>query len=175
MMVALPGISLQPGELYLAREPMVLQTLLGSCVGITFWSPRLGIGALCHGVLPRCPRNVGGAEGHRYVDFSIRYLANQFTLLGVGRNELVVKLFGGADVLTVAVSTKPTVGAMNCRAAWEVLEEEGLRVAASDLGGDRGRNIQFHTQTGEVFVRRLNRLPGSHAHGASKRNRRDGT
>ena len=44
------------GELYLARSPAILRTMLGSCVGVTFWSPRLGAGALCHGVLPRCPR-----------------------------------------------------------------------------------------------------------------------
>jgi chemotaxis receptor (MCP) glutamine deamidase CheD len=41
-------------------------------------------------------------RGHRYVDFSIRYLAQQFDALGASRNELVVKLFGGADVLHVA-------------------------------------------------------------------------
>jgi len=155
----LPGISVQPGQLYLAREPMILQTILGSCVSVTFWSARLGAGALCHGVLPRCPRGVEGLDGHRYVDFSIRYLAQRFDALGACRQELEVKIFGGADVLPVAASAaKPTVGALNCQAALEVLEAEGFRVAASDLGGNRGRTIHFHTETGEVFVHRLTKL-----------------
>jgi chemotaxis protein CheD len=160
MMAALPGISIQPGQLYVAREPMILQTILGSCVGVTFWSARLGAGALCHGVLPRCPQNVHGAEGHRYVDFSVRYLAEQFDALGACRQELEVKLFGGADVLPVAASNhaKPTIGDLNCRAALEALEAEGLRVAASDLGGNRGRTIHFDTETGAVFVHRLTKL-----------------
>ncbi len=51
----LPDLELQPGELYLARSPSILRTILGSCVGVTFWSARLGAGALCHGVLPKCP------------------------------------------------------------------------------------------------------------------------
>ena len=51
----LPDLDLQPGELYLARSPAILRTILGSCVGVTFWSARLGAGALCHGVLPKCP------------------------------------------------------------------------------------------------------------------------
>jgi chemotaxis protein CheD len=159
-MAGLPGISIQPGQLYLAREPVILQTILGSCVGVTFWSSRLGAGALCHGVLPRCPPDVKGSEGHRYVDFSIRYLAEQFDALGASRQELEVKLFGGADVLPVAASrlAKPTIGDLNCRAALEVLEEQGLRVAASDLGGNRGRTIHFHTETGAVFVHRLTQL-----------------
>ena len=151
------GVSIQPGELYLARSPAILRTILGSCVGVTFWSARLGVGALCHGVLPRCPAGASLSESHRYVDATIRYLAEQFDALGATRQELDVKLFGGADVLPVLASRAliPTIGALNCQAALEVLEEEGLHVAASDLGGIRGRTIRFHTGTGEVLVQRL--------------------
>ena len=157
----LPDLNLQPGELYLARGPSILRTILGSCVGVTFWSQRLGAGALCHGVLPRCPRvwPLGSqpSDGHRYVDFSIRYLAQQFDALGASRNELVVKVFGGADVLYVAETRRhrATVGALNSKAALDVLAEEGLTVFASDLGGIRGRRIHFHTGTGEVLLYRL--------------------
>jgi chemotaxis protein CheD len=142
---------------------MILQTILGSCVGVTFWSERLGAGALCHGVLPRCPQGTGDGEGYRYVDFSIRYLAEQFDALGARRQEVEVKVFGGADVLPVSAARmdKATVGALNCRAALEVLLQEGLRVAASDLGGPRGRTIHFDTATGEVFVHRLATLRAS--------------
>jgi chemotaxis protein CheD len=141
----LPRLDLQPGELYLAHSPAILRTILGSCVGVTFWSARLGAGALCHGVLPRCPQAwLSGSsltDGHRYVDFSIRYLAQQFDALGASRSELEVKLFGGADVLPISESRQsiPSVGALNCTAATEVLAEEGFTVSASDLGGVRGR------------------------------------
>ena len=155
----LPLLSLQPGELYLARNPALLQTILGSCVGITFWSARLGAGAMLHGVLPREKSDDCSdlADRQRYVDFSIRYLARQFDGLGVRRKDLEVKVFGGADVLPVMAnrSAIPTVGALNCRAALEVLEEEGFRVLASDLRGVRGRRIHFHTGTGEVLVHKL--------------------
>ena len=157
----LPDLNLQPGELYLARSPAILRTILGSCVGMTFWSVRLGAGALCHGVLPRCPEvwppGSSLSEGYRYVDFSIRYLLQQFDELGASRRELEVKLFGGADVLPAAGAsrTRPTVGALNCKAAVEVLAEEGLTVSASDLGGVCGRRIHFHTGTGQVLVHRL--------------------
>jgi len=138
----------------------MLRTILGSCVGVTFWSARLKAGAMCHGIFPRCPPNTCGAEGHRYVDFSIRYLLGQFDAMGVARAELDVKLFGGADVLPVAhvVPSRPTVGAMNCQTALEVLAAEGIRVTASDLGGTRGRTIRFHTGTGEVFLQRLSTM-----------------
>jgi len=145
----------------LTRTPAILRTILGSCVGVTFWSQRVGAGALCHGVLPRAPKvwpaGVDVSEGHRYVDFSIRYLAQKFDALGVHREEVEVKVFGGADVLPLLAERgdRPTVGALNCEAAVEVLAEEGFRVTASDLGGTRGRRIHFHTGTGVVLVYRL--------------------
>jgi chemotaxis protein CheD len=157
----LPDLDLQPGELYLARSPAILRTILGSCVGVTFWSAQLGAGALCHGVLPRCPGVLPAgfslSDGHRFVDFSIRYLAQQFDNLGAHRHQIEVKVFGGADVLPVSRCSrhKPTVGALNCTAALEVLEEKGFTVSASDLGGIRGRRIHFHTGTGEVLLHRL--------------------
>jgi len=156
-----PEKNLQPGELHLTQRPMILHTILGSCVAATFWSARLGVGAMCHGVLPRCPPgwfpNQDLADGHRYVDFSIRYLAQKLDALGARRKEVQVKLFGGADVLPTpqSANARPTVGALNCEAALEVLEKEGFPILAYDLGGTRGRKIQFHTTTGEVRVYKL--------------------
>jgi chemotaxis protein CheD len=166
MIEDLPGIDVQPGQLYLARSPAILRTILGSCVGVTFWSARLQAGALCHGVLPHCPPHTAGKEAYRYVDFSIRFLAEQFDLLGVARGELEIKLFGGADVLPVSEfsAAKLTVGAMNCQTALAVLDAEGLLVGASDLGGTRGRTVRFHTGTGEVLLQRLARMPGAGRH-----------
>ncbi len=159
--VELPQVYLQPGEIHVARSPAVLKTILGSCVGVTFWSPRLGIGALCHAVLPRRPREISSEskimEGYRYVDFCIAHLARQLEQLGASRAELQVKVFGGADVLPLRSepTSRETVGRQNWRTAIEILEEEGLDVFASDVGGTRGRTIQFHTGTGEVLRRRL--------------------
>jgi len=84
-------------------------------------------------------------------------LARQFDALGASRRELVVKVFGGADVLPVAnrERARPSVGAQNRKAAEEVLAEEGFTVSASDVGGRRGRRIHFHTGTGEVLLHRL--------------------
>ena len=47
--IELPEVYVQPGEAYLCPEAdSYLRTLLGSCVGVTFWSPRLG----CRRALP---------------------------------------------------------------------------------------------------------------------------
>ncbi len=157
----LSEIYLNPGESYLARKPAIIRTILGSCVGVTFWSARLGMGALTHCQLPRCPAHLGTnlnpAIGRRYVDFAIRDLTRQFDQLGARRSEIEVKLFGGADVLLVGDESyaRRTVGRLNCEAALEVVEAEGLLVKASSMGGTSGLNIRFDTRSGEVRLRRL--------------------
>jgi chemotaxis protein CheD len=156
----IPEVHLQPGECRLVTKPTVLCTVLGSCVRIAFHVPRLGIGALCHPLLPRFPAHraaaMSAAVGCRYVDFAVRKVARHLDSLGAARAETQVKLFGGADVLSVAdEASRPTVGRLNCEAARRVLEEEGFTVSACSLGGNTGVHIQFHTATGEVLLRRL--------------------
>jgi chemotaxis protein CheD len=153
-------VYLQPGEAYLAQEPMIVRTVLGSCVGVVFWAPRQGYGGLCHPMLPQIPKGQAGQMGQhqarRYVDFTIRDMAASFEALGVKRHELRLKLFGGGDVLLVSgVNSRPTVGKLNCEMALRVAEEEGLEVIASSLGGTSGLHIQLQTATGEVLLRRL--------------------
>jgi chemotaxis protein CheD len=96
-------VYVNPGEMFLARQPTVIRTLLGSCVGVTFWNERLKIGALCHGMLPKCPSDSSNglppASRYRFVDFAIRDIARQFDELGAQRSEVEVKVFGGGDVL----------------------------------------------------------------------------
>lgn len=155
--IELPEVHVQPGEVQLVRRPHILRTILGSCVSVTFWNSRIGVGALCHGVLPKCPQGLQAPEGYRYLDFAICDLLRRIERLGATRSELQIKIFGGADVLPVRRSSprKPTVGHQNCQAALDVLRRESLKVMAFDLGGNSGRVIQFHTDTGEVFLKRL--------------------
>lgn len=153
-------IYVQPGESHLVKEAAAMRTVLGSCVGITFLVPRLGIGALCHPMMPRCPparlESLTVRTGRRYVDFAIRDMARHLDRVGATRAEAVVKLFGGNDVLTVADSeSRQTIGAQNSEAALRILAEEGFAIAASRLGGTVGVHISFDTATGEVLLRRL--------------------
>lgn len=160
----LPEVYLLPGEAYFSRRPSIMRTILGSCVGVTFWSAKQGAGALCHALLPRCPRSSAAdftaTENRRYVDFAIRDLARKFDRIGAIRAEVQVKLFGGADVLPISSPgpLRPTVGKQNCEVALEVLKTEGFEIVASSLGGTTGRSIQFHTTTGEVRLRWISRV-----------------
>jgi chemotaxis protein CheD len=156
------NIYLKPGEIYFSHKPAVISTLLGSCVSVTMFSHRMGAGAICHGLLPSCKGQKPCecdkfcSEGMRYVDCSIMRMLEWFERNGVARGEIDVKVFGGADMLSGPESAaKATVGQQNISMAFQVIEKENLRIAASDVGGLRGRKIIFSTHTGEVLLKRL--------------------
>jgi len=94
--------------------------------------------------------------GRRYVDFAIHDIASRLDSLGAVRKEVLVKLFGGNDVLTVNNSdSQKTIGKQNYEVALQVLAAEGFTVVASCLGGTAGVHISFETVHGEVRLRWL--------------------
>jgi chemotaxis protein CheD len=149
---------LERGELHIAREPAIIRTAVGACFGITFWSTKLRVGAFARPLLPYCPMDLTAEKrlvnGRRYVDFSIRQLAWQFDQLDVSCEGVQVKVFGGAEVVGFGAA-KTVIGKLNGEAAIEVLEAEGFKIITSTLGSNLGRQIQFHTGTGDVALRCL--------------------
>lgn len=154
----LPTVDLWPGELVVLERPSVAVTVLGSCVAVTLWHGRTGLGAICHALLPESAVRGGEGEPFRYVEPSVRYMTGEFQRRGIGPRDTEVKVFGGGDVL---VSRTPSghrsVGGRNVQAAFEAVQAAGYCVAASDVGGQRGRKIFFDTSTGAVLLKRLSK------------------
>jgi chemotaxis protein CheD len=138
----------------------VVTTVLGSCVSVTMFSAEHRCGAICHAMLPE--EKLPG-DACRYVDSSIMKMLRVFSRNGIDLSRIEVKLFGGSDVLPVLETGEhgATVGRQNIDAALRVIERERLSLAASDLGGLRGRKILFHTHTGEILLKRLQRIERS--------------
>ena len=159
----LPMVHLKAGEMHCADRPTLVVTVLGSCLSVILYNRRLGIGGICHGLLPSCSRqktcNGDCTEKFRYVDCAIRQMVKIFDRSGVKRSEIEVKCFGGADMFSRPIE-KPgilSVGRQNSEAADEVMKREGLTLITRDVGGLQGRKILFYTHTGEVLLKRLAR------------------
>ena len=94
------------------------------------------MGALCHGVLPKCPQGVGDDEGYRYVDFAIRDLARQFDRFGALRGEVQVKVFGGGMCFRCSPSftERRRWATRTGTPRWKFCADESSRVIASGPG-----------------------------------------
>lgn len=153
----LPTIYLKPGTLYLAERPAVVKTVLGSCISVTIFSPRLSIGGICHAMMP-AGRNGDSEEDFRYVDSSLKRMLRWLDARGVRRWETETKLFGGASFWEVSGKRGGgNIGQMNVEKAREILQAEQLSPVLSDIGGRSGRKLFYVTHTGEVFLERIGR------------------
>lgn len=147
-------IYLLPGEWSCSKGPALIDTILGSCLGIVMRRPG-GATCVAHCVLPRGTGEPGAQAGEaRFVDRWLERTIAFFDHQGSDRGEIDVKLFGGSQLLPAApASRSPSVGRQNLESALGILRREGFRVSEQDVGGHRGRRIVVNSVTGEVQVR----------------------
>lgn len=139
----------------LCREPTRVITVLGSCVSVTLFSRRLGIGSIFHALMPQWKAQENGQlfNVFKYADSAVEAQLNAMHELGVTISGLECKVFGGANAL---FPHEVSVGDRNVRSALEALAAHKVRVKAMDVGGNVGRKLVFYSHTGDVFVKRLN-------------------
>lgn len=160
----MPSVYLRPGEVHLAYQPTVIQTVLGSCVSVTFYNARYSVAAICHALLPKCKEESACHEDgdlcFRYVDCAVVKMLEEFDRRGIPKKEIEAKIFGGANMFESANPTDETrlVGNQNIEMALQILEGAGIGVTTSDIGGRQGRKLFFYSHTGEVFVKRLRKM-----------------
>jgi len=145
------------GDYYVTCQDEVLDTVLGSCVSACIRHPRLRIGGMNHFMLPTANGCTGDAwdqgpgRATRYGSASMEQLINRILAAGGVRQELEVKVFGGARLLAGTMD----VGAHNVEFVHRFLRNEGMSVAAQDVGEGVARHIQYFPLSGRVRVRHL--------------------
>ncbi len=156
----LETLYLKPGEMVVRTEPARITTVLGSCIALTMFAPRLRAGAICHALLPvckeldRCRERCG--TPYKYVNCVVPEMVRGLQRYGAAAREIEVKLFGGADMFgPVRRDGYLSVGRQNIQAALQAVERFDLRIRLSDVGNSHGRKIHFFPHTGEVWMKRL--------------------
>ncbi|MEX0792037.1 MAG: chemotaxis protein CheD [Pirellulaceae bacterium] len=140
--VAMSGIGYAAGD-------EVLETLLGSCLGIAIWCPISKRGGLAHAMLP-------DSLGHqtmpgRFIDTAIPVMLQELESHGAKRRCLVAKLCGGANMFPTQ-GKGLDVGQRNHAAAKELLASLRIPVQGEHVGGGAGRVIRFDVSDGSIQV-----------------------
>ena len=160
-----PLVTLGIGCVLTARHPHRVRTILGSCVAVILYVPRLRLSTLCHAQSPE-PRNEGRCREacphpcraqasvtneFRYVTCCISAMLTDLSRLGCRKDELVATVVGGANVVK-EIQPDRSVSGENVRIALEILGRERIRVARTDVGGNRGRTIVHLTDSNELDI-----------------------
>lgn len=164
------------GDCAFALKPVLLTTVLGSCVCVTFHHPGRKAGGMFHAMLPDkgLRRNTSHSRTCTFADLAVDAMLERFAAAGMPAQELTVKIFGGAN--TLESSFKPglrdmlDVGRKNVETALATLAGHGLTPVRQDVLGPQGRKLFFATATGEVWVSYLTPELARRAMAAQKRN-----
>lgn len=161
-------IFLKPGDFYFGDKSTRIRTLLGSCISIAMWHPKLLIGGMCHYMLSsRNDKRVSHLDG-RYGNEAILMFFREAIRHHTNPNDYIVKIFGGGNMFTQSNAHVPCVDRqcadvmnscrnVSCRnivKGTSLLEEFGFTITSKDLGGINSRNIIFDVWSGDVWVRK---------------------
>lgn len=146
-----------PGEYFVSREPMVVYTVLGSCISVCLRDPLANVGGMNHFMLS-APTSDGGqdnwSESGRYGSFAMEMLINEILKRGGKKERLEAKVFGGGKIYDGAMD----IGAKNAAWALDYLEREGVPLLKANVGDVCPRKVYFFTDSGKVLLKKLDRL-----------------
>ena len=146
-------VYLHPGQLFAAAHRCAITTVLGSCVSVCLHDAGTGVGGVNHYLHPHAASLV--FEPLRFGPSAIHALIESVVSLGARRDRLTARVFGGAHVLKAVSAERWHLGAANVEVARSVLDAERIPVQAMDVGGLRGRKLQFVVRDGTTWVREI--------------------
>jgi chemotaxis protein CheD len=156
-------VNLLPGEYYAANRPVVIRTLLGSCVAACMFDPVNNVIGMNHFLLSsrRYAKNLPTcmSEAGRYGIHAMELLINDMLKHGAKRANLRAKVFGGGSIY-LAPDVKDNffcVGDVNSRFIREFLKNDGIPLVAEDLGGEQARVVHFLFNDFSVHVKKIGR------------------
>lgn len=148
---------LLPGEYFVSNGPMIVYTVLGSCVSACIRDPASGVGGMNHFMLP-APKAEGAYDSWgastRYGSYAMEVLINEILKRGGQKQRLEVKLFGGGRIYEGGMD----VGAANVAWVMAYLQREGFIPAGTDVGDVLPRKVYYDTRSGRVRLKKLERL-----------------
>jgi len=155
-------VFIKPGEFYFGDQEIRIKTILGSCVALTLWNPRLHIGGMCHYMLPTSNQAKQDIvlDG-RYADNAMKLFMNEIEKTNMNPADFEVKMFGGGLQFERA-SGRPVidVSERNIEKGRQLLNEYGFTLKSQHLGGTGYRTVVFDIKSGDVWVRYVENSTG---------------
>ena len=125
---------------------------LGSCLGITAYSPIRKVGGIIHIALPRPARMEDAVDRHCYyvttgLPYFIRLFSSEYGCL---KNELVIRIFGGAE--SMRHNDTFNVGRHNLEITKKILNDMNLGIHYAETGARVSRTIELEVASGDINI-----------------------
>jgi chemotaxis protein CheD len=148
---------LHAGQVFVSADAQPISLILGSCVAVCIWDSANAIGGATHYMLPSWDGK--GVASPRYGNVAISILLQKLLEAGADRGQLCAKVFGGGCLFDSMreknANMLQDLGRRNVEVALEMLAKARIPVVSTDVGLDRGKRIEFHTDSGKSVVKLL--------------------
>jgi len=140
---------LLPSTLFVHKVSHDITTVLGSCVAVCLYDEKLRFGGMNHFMLPIWKDE--GLATPKYGNIAVPQLVDKMVSIGAEKNNLVAKVFGGANGLME--KNVYEIGKRNIQIAFELLDRYNIQVLKSDTEGEKNRRIMMNTATNKVYLK----------------------
>lgn len=147
-------VGISDAKISTAPDAVMVTHALGSCIGVSIYDPVRKIGGLLHFQLPQAKGyvNSDSSSPFKYADTGFDVLLNELQSLGVNKNNVEVKLAGGAQK-SIAGNDSFNIGKRNYSAIRQVLWKRGMFIKEQDIGGSMPRTIYFNLDDGTITIK----------------------
>jgi len=128
---------------------------LGSCVVLTLYDTERKLGGLAHIMLPDSNNLNGYHPAYKCADTAIATLIKELRTMRATPQNMVAKLVGGAKMFLSSDDFGPGIGGQNIISIKRILKRRRIPLIAENTGGNYGRNVEFHLDSGRVMVRAI--------------------
>lgn len=145
------------GQVSLTRHPNVLESVLGSCIGLVIYDPDIGLAGMAHVLLPDSHGKEPAANlPGKYADHAVACLIQGLKQHGARKSGLKAKVAGGAKMFTGQLAYRQKdVGSANIDAVQHLLSAAGIPIVGQDTGGPKGRRVSLAIDTWAYTVNRF--------------------
>ena len=140
-----------PGQIFVSAAPAAVTTILGSCVAVCLWDPRMRVGGMNHFMLPHLAS--ADAASPRFGNVAMEQLLEQMRKAGARLPLLQARVYGGSCMFQQMQSPTGHLGQKNSVLALEFLRGRGIEIVDTAVGGTRGRRLTFHTDEGTACLK----------------------
>jgi chemotaxis protein CheD len=136
-----------------APDACLVTYALGSCIAVMVHDPVRRAGGMIHYMLPQASTAPEKAKTKPYMfaDTGIPLLFHAMYDLGCDKRNLVVKVAGGAALLSMADVFE--IGKRNHLILRKMLWKAGVPIKAEDVGGTTFRTARLFNESGRVTIK----------------------
>ena len=146
--------TVSPGKLIATDDPSaVIETYLGSCVGVAMYDREAVIGGLVHVMLPAGSKDKEKTNPARYARSGIPLLLDKMIKLGASKANIVAEIAGGSFMLTDRkLSVELNIGRRNSDMTRQILSILGIPITRQHIGGHVRRAFRLEPAAGKTYV-----------------------